>query len=257
MVVGTTHRSARPEAAWLQAYDRLREQIVTCELSPGERLSEAGLAKMLGLSRTPVREALIRLHVEGVVKVSPQRGTFVTPIDPGAAAAAQLLRLSVEREVAQQAARHCDAAAKARLLQLLEFQKTVASTGDLRTFLQLDDDLHYAIFDIAGLSRLWSIVHGAKAQLDRVRFLTIRDPRQLGAVLVEHGEVVEALGARDARRAGQVMKRHLQTSYRIAEALANLSALPDQSSPRTDIPPDNKRRRLHQWQTGNLPGVGS
>jgi hypothetical protein len=119
------------------------------------------------------------------------------------------------------------------------------------------DDLHYAIFDIAGLSRLWSIVHGAKAQLDRVRFLTIRDPRQLGAVLVEHGEVVEALGARDARRAGQVMKRHLQTSYRIAEALANLSALPDQSSPRTDIPPDNKRRRLQQWQTGNLPGVGS
>ena len=224
MLVSIDGRRPDPDRAWLQAYTRLRERIVSCELAPGARLSESTVAKELGLSRTPVREALIRLHVEGLVRVCPQRGSFVAPIDPAAAEDAQLLRVALESQAARRAARVCDEDSLAELRSLIERQRRAGAAGDLRAFLALDDALHLAVFALAGLSRLWPIVHSAKAQLDRVRFLTLQDARQLGAVLAEHETLAAAVGSGQEHRAEAALKRHLRSSYRqITDRLADLA----------------------------------
>src|SRR3954468_21043604 len=94
------------EPARTRAYAALREAIVAMELPPGARLSENELAARLGVSRTPVREALIRLRDEQLVEIAPQRGTFVTPISVRGVLDAQFVREALECAAVRLAAEH-------------------------------------------------------------------------------------------------------------------------------------------------------
>jgi GntR family transcriptional regulator, rspAB operon transcriptional repressor len=174
----------------LQVRRIIEERIVTNQLHPGERVSENDLASVLGVSRQPVREALIRLAEVGLVRILPQRGTVVSRISVSGAESARFVRAAVERAVMREAALRADATAIARMRELTGRQKEAAKAGDHATFLARDDELHRAFAAAIRYEDVWRMLHNVKLQMDRVRYLSLRDATPTIRLIRQH----EALG---------------------------------------------------------------
>lgn len=210
----------RSRASAAQVWEWLRGGILAGRLPPGQELSENDIAQRLGVSRTPVREAFVRLAGEGLLAVRPQVGTSVAPIDVDAVADSQFLRETIEcRTVGLAAARVTEDDARELRRQLRE-QERVAARGEHTGFVELDDVLHQRLLAIAGRPRVWNAVEAAKAQLDRVRHLSLEDPRWLATIVAQHEEIVRHVIAHDAPRATRAMARHLRTVFASIERLA-------------------------------------
>ena len=191
-----------------QVHRILREAIVSVHLVPGQTLSEMDLALELSVSRTPVREAFIRLAMEGLVGVFPQLGTIVAPIDVDAVLEAQFVREVLEVAAARLACASSGPSELAQLSDVLEAQARASDDSDNDRFHELDDDLHRMVFERAGHPAAWRVVHSAKPQLDRVRHLTLPDASTRLRDLTEHREIVEAISAGDAEAADAAVRQH-------------------------------------------------
>jgi DNA-binding GntR family transcriptional regulator len=187
----------------------IEARIITNALRPGERLSESDLAATLGVSRQPVREALIRLSEASLVRVLPQRGTVVTRISVTHAQSARFLRSAVERAVARAAAPRADAAAIAAMRRIIQDQEAAVTSGDHGLFLALDDALHSAFATSAGHGDAWRMLHNVKLHMDRVRYLSQPDATPASRLLEQHVAIVDAIEARDPDAAEAMMERHL------------------------------------------------
>lgn len=193
-----------------QVYLALREAIVSAELEPGRRLSENELAELLGVSRTPVREALARLRDERLVAIVPQLGTYVTLISHQGVADAAFIRESLECSAVRLATERASDAALADLQANLAAQERASGDGDAEAFDRLDDALHRSICEASGHEIAWTLSRRANGHLDRVRRLSLPDPAYVGEMVDEHREVVAAIAARDADRAEQLLRHHLR-----------------------------------------------
>jgi GntR family transcriptional regulator, rspAB operon transcriptional repressor len=200
------------------AYTALRTAIVTAQLVPGRRLSENELAGLIGVSRTPVREALLRLRDERLVEVVPQLGTFVTFIEEDAVADAHFVRESLEVNAVRHAPSILDARALQPIEDNLDAQERAAELGDDDAFARLDDELHHLLCDLSGRSVAWRLSERARGQLDRVRRLSLPDAGYRRQMLAEHRAVVAAVTAGDADGAERELRHHLRMV---------LSSLPD------------------------------
>jgi GntR family transcriptional regulator, rspAB operon transcriptional repressor len=212
-------RERRRGAAGI-AHAWLRGEILAGRLRPGQALSENEIAKRLGVSRTPVREAIIRLESEGLLSVRPQVGTTVAPIDVDAVADGQFLRESIECRAVAMAARRVSAADAKELRALLKEQAKVAAQGDHPAFVPLDDQLHRKFVAMAGRPRIWRAIEDVKAQLDRVRFLSLEDPAWLATIHRQHEDIVRHVLAGDADGAAAAMSRHLRAVFASIETIA-------------------------------------
>jgi DNA-binding GntR family transcriptional regulator len=193
-----------------QVYLALREAIVSAELEPGRRLSENELADRLGVSRTPVREALARLRDERLVAIVPQLGTYVTLISHQGLADAAFVREALECAAIRLATQHADDAALSELQANLVAQDRARADEDADAFDQLDDALHRSLCELSGHEIAWTLSRRANGHLDRVRRLSLPDPAYLGEMVDEHREVIAAVAARDADRAEQLLRHHLR-----------------------------------------------
>jgi GntR family transcriptional regulator, rspAB operon transcriptional repressor len=193
-----------------QVYLLIRDAIVSLQLVPGQALSENELADQYGVSRTPVREALIRLADDGLVEVVPQLGTYVSRIDPQAVREAQFIRESLELASLPRAADRVTDADAAALRALLDEQRAAAAEHDLRRWFALDEDLHRTLLEIAGHRRVWSVVQSAKAHLDRVRMLSLPEPAVVEDLTSQHTAIVDNLLGGRRRAAETVLARHLR-----------------------------------------------
>jgi DNA-binding GntR family transcriptional regulator len=193
-----------------QVYAALRDGIVAGALEPGRQLSENELAELLGVSRTPVREALVRLRDDRLVEIVPQLGTFVTRISDGAVQEAQFIREALECAAIRLAAEHADANDLALLDAILERQRAVSEAEDFDRFYALDDDLHGALCELSGHGVAWSIAQRANGHLNRVRRLSLQQPGYLLEMVAEHGLVVEALRLNDPDEAERRLRHHLR-----------------------------------------------
>ncbi len=208
-----------PRGAAGTAFAWLREQILSGRMRPGTSLSENEIAQRLGVSRTPVREAFIRLESEGLLSVRPQVGTTVAPIDVDAVSDVQFMREAIECRTVALAAQRATPADARELRALLKAQARVAARGDHPAFVPLDDRMHQKLVAMAGRPRVWHAVEDAKAQLDRVRFLSLEDPAWLAAIHRQHEEIVDRVLAGDAAGAEAAMSRHLRAVFEsIADA---------------------------------------
>jgi len=187
----------------------IETRIITNVLPPGARLSESELAAMLGVSRQPVREALIRLSEASLVLVLPQRGTVVTKISVARAQSARFLRLAVESAVAREAAVRADAAAVAAMRRLIDAQAAAVHSADHGRFLALDDALHSQFAASAGHEDAWRMLHNVKLHMDRVRYLSQPDATPAARLLEQHVAIVDAIEARDPEAGAATMARHL------------------------------------------------
>jgi GntR family transcriptional regulator, rspAB operon transcriptional repressor len=193
-----------------QVYLTLREAIVSAELEPGRRLSENELADLLGVSRTPVREALARLRDERLVAIVPQLGTYVTLISQQGVADAAFVREALECSAIRLATPAADDTALAALQANLVAQERAVAEEDAEAFDRLDDALHQALCDLSGHDVAWTLSRRANGHLDRVRRLSLPDPAYMGEMVDEHRQVIAAVADRDADRAEQLLRHHLR-----------------------------------------------
>lgn len=187
----------------------LRERIVTNRLPPGQALPESEVASLLGVSRQPVREALIRLSEGGLVRILPQRGTLVTRISRQAVEGGRFVRDAVERAVVREAARHAPPGATEAMHRLIDAQEAALQAEDHAGFLRLDDALHAAFAAAMGQPGAWTALGEVKLQMDRVRYLSIPDATPAALLVAQHRAIVDAIGAGDADAAEAAMRAHL------------------------------------------------
>lgn len=187
----------------------LRQAIVQQRLRPGNLLSEADVAKQMGTSRQPVREAFIKLADIGLVEVKPQRGTFVTLISEKEVENARFIRKVVEVAIVRRVAIKIQDKDIADLQKLVEEQKKVDAAHDYPHFLQLDEEFHVRIFKIIGFSRANHILENPKTQIDRVRYLSLPDEARANKVVGQHQSIVDALVTRSPDVAATAMALHL------------------------------------------------
>jgi GntR family transcriptional regulator, rspAB operon transcriptional repressor len=193
-----------------QVYAALREAIVSAELEPGRQLSENELADLLGVSRTPVREALARLRDERLVAIVPQLGTFVTLISRQAVADAAFVREALECSAIRLAVPNADDATLEELAANLAAQDRARDTGDADSFDTLDDELHRTLCELSGHDVAWWLSRRANGQLDRVRRLSLPEPGYVGEMVAEHREIVAAVADGDVDGAETKLRHHLQ-----------------------------------------------
>lgn len=186
-----------------QIYELLRKQIVNLSLPPESALVEQEVARVLGISKTPVREAIIRLSREGLVQVVPKSGSYVTALSLDRYLEAFFVRTQLEvgciKLLAKQGIGLAD---QVKLKALLTDQQEAHENDDSARFFELDEDLHRRFFELAGLPGAWKIMNSAKADLDRVRHLKrLFGYRQPHAVLEEHTAMVNAVIDRNSENA--------------------------------------------------------
>jgi len=208
-----------------RVYDTVRNAIV--QLRPGHLLSEAELARYMGVSRQPVREAFIKLAEAGLVEVRPQRGTFVKLISIREVQNSRFIREAIELAVIRKAAERIKPSGIAELRELVAEQR-VALAGKLIDFMRLDDDFHCAIAAHGGVEHAWRHIVSLKAQLDRVRFLGFPQATPRPQVIAQHTAVVDALERNDVDGAVSMMRLHLNelapSLPKLAEEHADLFA---------------------------------
>ena len=193
-----------------QAYRALRDAIIAAELEPGQRLSENELAERLAVSRTPIREALIRLRDDRFVQIVPQLGTFVTRISTAAVEDAQFIRESLECAAVRLAATRSGEADLAALDGLVRRQAEVVEHGGYERFAVLDDEFHAALCELAGRPVAWEVAQRVKGQLHRVRRLSLPQPHYLEEMVAEHRLVLDALRRGDPDGAEETLRHHLR-----------------------------------------------
>ncbi|GIL01308.1 MAG: GntR family transcriptional regulator [Alphaproteobacteria bacterium] len=201
-----------------QLYRLLRERIIHNELQPGTRISEAEIAAAFSVSRQPVREAFIKLAEEGLVEVRPQRGTFVSKISQAAVMDARFVREAIEADIVKLLAQRRDTTLATELRRQLAEQRKAATTDPDR-FILLDEMFHRTLAEAAGKARAWAVVEGLKAQMDRVRYLSlIRFP--MSKLLGQHEAIASTITEGDAAGAERAMRGHLREILNDLPAIA-------------------------------------
>lgn len=191
-------------------YENLRQQIVAMTMPPDATIDRAALCQRYGVSQSPVREAIQRLEQDGLVKAFPQSRTVVTRIDPSRIGEEHFHRVAVECEVVRRLARHGDPAILTPANGLLRTQEAlVGEVNQIDLFRQLDDAFHEHLFNAVGQLRLHRHIRSRSGQMARVRTLDLPSDGKMRAVFVGHAEVMEAIKAADAAKAGAAMRRHL------------------------------------------------
>jgi DNA-binding GntR family transcriptional regulator len=204
-----------------QVYRTIRQQILTLKLAPGAIMSENDLASTLGVSRTPIREALLLLADEGLVEVFPRVGSFVARMHLERIAEAQFLREAVEMASLRSLRLPLADEAVSTLTENLNAQ---AKEGiGLDAFFALDEQFHQGLMAAAGHSRSWATVAAAKGHLDRARMLTLITQADLDRLAAEHAAVFDAAMAGDIDAAAAALHDHLYRVFADIEAIEKIS----------------------------------
>ena len=215
--IGEQHKPLR-----VLVLDALRAQIVSGVLEPGTRLVEDQIARDLGVSRNPVREALRGLEAEGLVEMSPRRGAVVAVVSETDAEFIFEVREELESFAARLAARRAQRPDVARLRQLLASAERALGKGDATTVAQHNTRFHAALYGVAGNSYLAEMVAGIA---DRMEWIFRQNAAQRGpGSLEEHGAIVDAIAEGNEGRAAELAALHVRAAHAAFVARARRTA---------------------------------
>lgn len=193
----------------------LKENIIHLDLIPGTMLSENELAQEMGLSRTPVREALIELSKSKVVEIYPQKGSALALIDYSLVEEARFMRSVLECAVVEL---DCEVAAPEALEELeanIRLQEFYLENRSSEKLLELDDQFHRMLFRMAGKSQIYALMDSITIHFDRVRSMSLATVKELKTVS-DHRAILDAVKERNGIKARQLMEAHL-SRYKIDE----------------------------------------
>ena len=200
-------------------FSTLREAILKGELKPGERLMELQLAEKMGVSRTPLREAIRMLEQEGLAVTIPRRGAQVAGMTEKDMEDALEIRAALD-ELAVQLA--CDAITEDQLKQLKQAMKNFEEStrsGDVKRIAEADVEFHDAIYTATGNEKLVSMLNNLREQVYRYRVEYLKDEKSYPSLIEEHEELYAGIEKHDKEHVSQVMKRHVENQ---AEAVKNV-----------------------------------
>mgnify|MGYP000114963664 FL=1 len=198
-----------------QIFEFIRDAIVSMEFQPGQMIPETALAEQFGVSRTPVREALIKLANIGFVDVLPQRGTYVSKFSMENILEARFIREALELAVIAHVAEHADDELVAECEAILEEQRIAAENDNALAFQKLDDNFHQTLSGRTGYQRVTQLIESEKAHMDRVRNLSLHMSGQYHRVLDQHRDILSAVKSHDPEAARKAMSVHMQDVYKV------------------------------------------
>lgn len=202
--------------------NRLRDMIITGELQPGNKINEAQVCARLGVSRTPLREALKYLASEGLVELVPRRGAVVKKFTSKETRDMLEVIKSLEQLAAERA---CEVASDAGIANIRHMHDEMVAAyehGDRLTYYKLNQSIHLAIVALADNAALSDVHAILQTRLKRIRFVGHEGPVKWAAAVGEHVEMMEALEMRDAKRLKEVIGRHLTEAWLRVRDVASL-----------------------------------
>ena len=191
-------------------FKTLRQAILTGDLKPGERLMEIHLANKLGVSRTPIREAIRKLELEGLVIMVPRRGAQVAQITEKSMSDVLEVRRALDELAVELACLRITDEEKEHLKEAcLHFEKVVV-TNDVREIAKADVAFHDIIFSSTGNARLTQMVNNLAEQMYRYRYEYIKDEKQHDMLVLEHRKIYESIVANDTDSAKEAIRIHIE-----------------------------------------------
>jgi DNA-binding GntR family transcriptional regulator len=190
-------------------YQTLRREIVSMQRKPGEPIVEKEISQIFGVSRTPVREAILRLAAENLIEIAPQSGTFVGRIPLDGLSEAMVIRKALESVTVRGAAEKATRSQIAGLQAILERQREAVEADDQDGFYNADEAFHATIAEVAGYQGIWTFIQQVKVQVDRYRHLTLPQPGRMPLLIKEHAAIIEAIGAHHGDKAVAALDAHL------------------------------------------------
>jgi len=191
-----------------RAYETLRRMAMTYALTPGARLSEIALARMLDVSRTPLREAMNRLATEGLLVSDGGRGFFARGLEAAEVLALYETRLGLEGYIATLAAERADAAGMAELEAYLDRSIAAQENGPVEELLAFDEGFHTRVAALTGNPELIRMMGNINARIHFFRWVDMNGRRD--KTQAEHRGVLEAIRQREADRARSIMEGHVR-----------------------------------------------
>ena len=203
-------------AAKDRALDYVKSQVLTGAFPGGELISEGEVASALGMSRTPVREAFLRLEAEGLLRLYPQRGALVVPVSSKEARAVIEARLILEKFAASKVVGHGPAVCAAvfeRLSEELDRQHDAAAESDWQGFLEADRAFHKTTLEASGNRILSDFYSSLRDRQMRMTGESVaRDRQRMTSIMDEHRVIAEALRDGDLQRANKAVQDHLAST---------------------------------------------
>lgn len=202
-------------------YSVLKQQIINLEIKPNTKISEQDIANQLEVSRTPVREAFLKLSQENLVEIFPQQGTFVSEIDLDLVEEGRFVRETLERAVVREA---CTKLSDDQLFQLesnIAMQKLCLEKGSFQRLFELDEQFHRLLFEGCNKLRTWALISQMNSHFDRLRMLRLSSNPDWKVVVSQHKEIFESVSRKNLDKAEKVMMKHLNlVNYEKNELIA-------------------------------------
>jgi DNA-binding GntR family transcriptional regulator len=192
-----------------RAYQGLRSAIMALKMRPGEEINIKEISENLGVSRSPVREALLKLEREGLAELVPQKGTFVSRINLERMREERFLRESLEEKTLEIFIDTFTESDTLRIRDILERQKRSIDALSCESFLDQDDEFHRVFFEVAGKKMCWDIIQSMSGHYRRMRLLVLRNADVPAGNYLQHAELFGLVRDRNKTGAVALLRKHL------------------------------------------------
>jgi len=207
----------------IEVYEFLKESITRGGLKPGQKLNEVDLGNHLGISRTPIREALMRLEHEGLVTLDPGKGAVVSEISKVDLGEIYPIVAALEGLAARIAAANMEPADIRKLRKLDRQMVKAAKAGDASAFMNLNTEFHQTFLDRCTNQRLSSLVSSYKEQIYRFRIFSLNMPGRMHHSTGEHRQIIEAFERKDGELAEQLLRNHVEQGRKTLEKISDVT----------------------------------
>ncbi len=196
----------------------IRDYILKGRIKQGERLTEPRLSKLLGISRTPIREALRILEMEGFVEIIPRRGAVVTDVTDKDVDEIFILKVKLESLAAKLAAEHLTNEDIAELEDLNARMEKFADAKKVSILIKLNSEFHNLIISKCENNRLTKFLEALLRQFKRATAYSFTEAGRIQRVIEEHREIIESFKKRDSEMAEELMAKHIQNGWQFIKS---------------------------------------
>lgn len=205
----------KPKPIRDQVYDYLRQAVLNGHLQPGERVVETEIAEHFGISRMPVREALRKLEIEGLIETIPRKGNVVRKIEPDTVEEIFAIRQLLEPFVAKMAMERITAEEIESLKRSIERAEKAYQNGSREELLEQFREFNDTLSSASKMPLLVSILDNLKDHLIRFRTVTLSQEKRVAVAIEEHREILNAIIQKDEEGMQQLIKEHLEGARRL------------------------------------------
>ena len=191
-------------------YEELKRNIMSVKLEPGQTMSTQEIATKLNVSRTPVREAFLRLQSEGLVEMIPQRETMVSKISLKRVEQEKFIRECLEMGVIRKFMDKSGCEVEENMAELIQLQKKCGEEKDFVGFLEADDQFHKVLFDVTGQEMAWETIASRNGHYNRLRILYVQRDTAMQESIEQHHKIATLLESGSREEAARALSSHVR-----------------------------------------------